>query len=233
MPHHEPSGLLFTAEVVHWIALGVMALVYTLRLRWLFRFKAAKDRSAPGQPGLTDAQRGGIYSLGNVAMPWGMESTRAGVRFIFYLSFVLFHLGVVAGIGLAFVSTIAPGVLRVPAVAWTVGGLIGGAFLVSLYRIARRVLRPVLRLISSPDDYFSLIMLACWFGLGVVTQAYIAGAERFQNVNYLVAYLFLTSFFLIYVPFSKISHYLYYPFSRWWIGKALGHRGSFPYRRSA
>ena len=59
MPHHEPSGLLATAEVVHWIALGVMALVYTLRLRWLFRFKGAKDRSAPGQPGFTNAQRGG------------------------------------------------------------------------------------------------------------------------------------------------------------------------------
>jgi hypothetical protein len=43
-----------------------------------------------------------------------------------------------------------------------------------------------------------------------------------------VAYLYLTSFFLLYVPFSKISHYLYYPFTRWWLGKALGHRGSFP-----
>jgi nitrate reductase gamma subunit len=120
-------------------------------------------------------------------------------------------------------------VLRIPAVAWVVGGLIGGAFLVAVYRILRRALRPVLRLISSPDDYFSLVLLTVWFALGVVTQAHIAGAPRFQNENYLVAYLLLTSFFLLYVPFSKISHYLYYPFSRWWIGKALGHRGSFPY----
>jgi nitrate reductase gamma subunit len=142
---------------------------------------------------------------------------------------VVFHLGVVAGIGLAFVSTIAPGLLQIPAVAWMVGGLIGGAFLVAVYRVLRRVLRPVLRLVSSPDDYFSLILLTVWFALGVVTQAYIAGAAAFQNENYLIAYLLLTSFFLLYVPFSKISHYLYYPFSRWWIGKALGHRGSFPF----
>jgi len=232
MPNHEPSSLLATVEVIHWVALGVMALVYAARLRWLFRFKGAKDRSAPGQPGRTSAKRGGYYSLGNVAMPWGMESTRKGTRFVFYLSFVIFHLGVVAGIGLAFVSTIAPGVLQIPAVAWTVGGLIGGAFLVAVYRIFRRALRPVLRLVSSPDDYFSLFLLTVWFALGVVTQAYIAGAAAFQKENYLIAYLLLTSFFLLYVPFSKISHYLYYPFSRWWIGKALGHRGSYPYSRA-
>ena len=60
----------------------------------------------------------------------------------------------------------------------------------------------------------------------------IAGVERFASENWLIAYLLLTSFFLVYVPFSKISHYLYYPFSRWWIGKALGHRGSYPYSRA-
>lgn len=229
---HEASSLLATVEVIHWVALGAMGVVYALRLRWLLSFKAARDRSAPGRPEHTNARRGGLYSLGNVAMPWAMESTRSGAGLLFWTTFVLFHLGVAAGIGLAFVSTIAPGVLRVPAVAWTVGGLIGGAFLVAVYRILRRIGRPVLRLISSPDDYFSLIMLTVWFALGVVTQAHIAGVERFHSENWLVAYLLLTSFFLLYVPFSKISHYLYYPFSRWWIGKALGHRGSYPYSRA-
>jgi nitrate reductase gamma subunit len=232
MSHHEPSSVLMTAEVIHWVALGVMGIVYALRIRWLFQFKGAKDRSAPGQPELTNAKRGGMYSLGNVAMPWSMESTRAGRSFAFWVSFVVFHLGVVAGIGLAFVSTIFPDVLRIPAVAWIVGGTIFAAFLVALYRLGRRLFRPVMRLISSPDDYFSLTMLTVWFALGVVTQAHLAGVSRFASENWLVAYLLLTSFFLLYVPFSKISHYLYYPFSRWWIGKALGHRGSFPYSRA-
>jgi len=232
MQHHEPGSLLATVEVIHWAALGVMALVYTLRLRWLFSFKAGKDRSAPGRPAKTNARRGGYHSLANVAMPWGMESTRSGGKLLFWMTFVVFHLGVAAGIGLAFVSTIRPGVLRIPAVSWATGGVIGGALLVALYRIVRRVSRPVMRLISSPDDYFSLIMLACWFALGVATQAHLAGAAGFESENILIAYLLLTSFFLLYVPFSKISHYLYYPFSRWWIGKALGHRGSYPYSRA-
>ncbi len=88
-----------------------------------------------------------------------------------------------------------------------------------------------MKLISTPDDYFSLFMLTAWFGLGVVTQAHLAGVAGYEGVNILVAYLFLTSFFLIYVPFSKISHYLYYPFTRIWIGRALGHRGSYPIAR--
>ena len=91
---HQPSNLLHAAEVIHWIALAVMAVVYTLRLRWLFGFKAAKDKSAPGNPTQSTAEGGARYSLMNVFMPWGMESTRK--NFGFYLTFVLFHLGVVA-----------------------------------------------------------------------------------------------------------------------------------------
>jgi nitrate reductase gamma subunit len=223
--------MLATAEVVHWIALGVMAVVYTMRLRWLFRYKAGKDSSAPGNPEQSNAKLGARHSIFNVAMPWGMESTRKPKGFVFWISFVLFHLGVVAGIALAFVSTIAPGVYRNATVAWLSGAVIAAALLVAVYRVARRLVRPVMRLISTPDDYFSLCMLTVWFGLGVATQAHMAGVEGFASQGYLVAYLYLTSFFLLYVPFSKISHYLYYPFTRLWIGRALGHRGSYPYSR--
>jgi nitrate reductase gamma subunit len=225
---HEVSPVLHTAEVVHWIALVVMAIVYTLKIRWLLSFNLGKDKSAPGNPGQSNKQRGARYSLWNVAMPWSMESTRKPKGFIFYISFVIFHLGVVAGISLAFVSTIAPDFLRIPVVGNTTLVFLAAAFLVSVYRIFRRTLRPLMRLISTPDDYFSLVMLTIWFGLGACTQAYLMGVWGMTNETLLVAYLYLTSFFLLYVPFSKISHYLYYPFTRTYIGRALGHRGSYP-----
>ncbi len=231
MPEHEPSSLLAAVEVIHWLALAFMAVVYVARLMWLFRFNKAGDRSKPGNPSQADARRGSLYSLGNVVMPWSMESTRKPTGFIFYLSFVVFHLGVVAGISLAFISGLYRPLLEGRAVATVMGVILGAAFLVALYRILRRVGRPVMRLISTPDDYFSLIMLTVWFLLGVLAQAHIAGAASFRNEGYLVAFLIATSFFLVYVPFSKISHYLYYPFTRYWIGRALGHRGSYPYSR--
>jgi len=224
----EVSPALHTAEVVHWIALVVMAIVYTLKIRWLLSFTLAKDRSAPGNPIQSDKKRGARYSFFNVAMPWSMESTRKPKGFIFYLSFVIFHLGVVAGITLAFVSTIAPDFLRNQAVGYPMLAFLIGALLVSIYRVFRRTLRPLMRLISTPDDYFSLVMLTIWFALGTCTQAYLMGIWGMTSEMLLVAYLYLTSFFLLYVPFSKISHYLYYPFTRIYIGRALGQRGSYP-----
>ncbi|MFH0945187.1 MAG: hypothetical protein V2A76_08325 [Planctomycetota bacterium] len=232
MPEHAPSQLLATVEVIHWIALGIMVVVYCLRLMWLFRFNKASDRSAPGNPGQADAKGGGLYSLGNVVMPWAMESTRKPKGFVFWLSFVVFHIGVVAGISLAFVSSLYRPIVEAPNVAYCVGGALTAAFLVGLYRLARRFGRPVMRLISTPDDYFSLIMMTVWFLLGAFAQGHIAGASAFAAEGYLVAFLIATSFFLLYVPFSKISHYLYYPFTRYWIGRTLGHRGSYPYSRA-
>ncbi|MEW6364832.1 MAG: hypothetical protein AB1714_09360 [Acidobacteriota bacterium] len=227
MPVHEPSGLLGTVEVIHWVALGVMAVVYTMRIRWLLSFRATRDRQAPGNPGRTDARRGAYYSLANVLMPWGMESTRRG--FAFYLTFALFHLGVAAGIGLAFLSTLSRSFLQIPIIANATMALLLAAFAIGLYRIVRRVVRPVMRLISTPDDYFSVIMLTIWFLLGVFAEASIVG--RIEGDRYVIAYLLATSFFLLYVPFSKISHYLYYPFTRYWLGRTLGHRGTFPLQR--
>lgn len=227
MTQHEPSALLATVETIHWVTLVVMGLVYSVRLWWLLQFRNARERQPAGNPEVTDASKGAWYSLGNVAMPWAMESTRRGLGF--YLSFVVFHLGVTTGIGLAFVSSLYRPLLEIPAVAKGVGAMLAAAFLVGIFRIVRRLVVPVMRLISTPDDYFSLILLTVWFGLGILALGYIVGP--LQSELYLVAYLLATSFFLIYVPFSKISHYLYYPFTRFWLGRSLGHRGSLPYAR--
>lgn len=224
MPQHEPSALLHTVEIIHWVALGIMGAVYATRVWWLLRFRATRDRQAPGNPGRTDGRRGALYSLANVAMPWGMESSRR--KPFFYATFVLFHLGVVAGIALAFLSSLKPALVAHPVFAAVSGTLLAAAFLVASGRIVRRVATPYLRLISSPDDYFSVVMLTFWFALGVLAQLYLAGV--IPGEGWLVAFLIATSFFLIYVPFSKISHYLYYPFTRFWLGRTLGHRGSMP-----
>jgi nitrate reductase gamma subunit len=227
MEHPETSTLLATAETIHWIALAIMAIVYTVRLWWLLQFRNARERQPPGQPERTNATKGGLYSLANVLMPWAMESTRKSLPF--YLTFIVFHLGVAAGIALAFTSSLHRPAVEIPAVATTIMALLGAAFLIGLFRIVRRFTLPHLRLISSPDDYFAVIMLTGWFLSGFLAQAHVLGWLRSEL--FLVVFLLATSFFLIYVPFSKISHYLYYPFTRYWLGRSLGHRGSMPYAR--
>ena len=224
MEHAEAGSLLHTAEVVHFATLGVMILVYVLRLFWLLRFKAGRDRQAPGERFGDTSLSPAMYSMMNVAMPWAMESTRKDL--LFYVSFVVFHLGVAAGITFAFLSSVYRPLFEIPAVAHAFMVIIGAALLVSVIRIVRRLVVPVMRLISTPDDYFALLTLTVWFALGVPAVGSMAGIVA--GDVYLAAYLFATSFFLIYVPFSKISHYLYYPFTRYYIGKTLGHRGSLP-----
>lgn len=206
-------------------ALVFMAIVYTKRILWLLKFKPGKDRQArTGLPGITTNQ-GIIYSLANIAMPWAMESTRK--KFILYVQFVIFHLGVVCAITMSFVIPYAPSLMNgfVTAVFRL---FIGGAFLVGCYRIFRRVTVPVMKAISTPDDYFSLILLTVWF-----LFAFLAAPNTPEKGEAsLMIYFIMTAFFLVYVPFSKISHYLYYPFTRFYFGRTMGHRGVYPLKPS-
>jgi nitrate reductase gamma subunit len=220
---------LHAVEVIHWVALAFMGTVYTVRLLWLFKFNAGRDRQLPGDRGRNDLGPA-MYSVANVTMPWAMESTRGSRGFGFWVSFVVFHLGVAVGIFLAVFSSLVPALFQDPRVAQIFMAILGTAFLVGLGRIVRRLTRPVLRLISTPDDYFSVFMLTGWFLTGVLAQAHIAG--YLPDPIHLVVFLAATSFFLVYVPFSKISHYLYYPFARYYLGKTLGHRGSLRPARS-
>ena len=58
MEHHETSTLLAAAETIHWIALATMAIVYTVRLWWLFQFRNARERQPAGRPDRTNATKG-------------------------------------------------------------------------------------------------------------------------------------------------------------------------------
>jgi hypothetical protein len=225
--HETTSPLLAFAHTLHWYALGFMGLVYAIRIIWFFRrFNAGRDRQAPsGVPGHTTPMKGVFYSWGNVAMPWAMESTRT--RPFFYLQFVAFHLGVTAAIALLFIIPLAPGWLENEAFVLSLRVPVAAAFLVGVGRIIRRFGNPYIRAISSPDDFFSVILLTVWFFFAFLAVP----NSTAEGEWHMLGYFFLATFFLIYVPFSKISHYLYYPFTRYYLGKTLGHRGVFPILR--
>ena len=224
MEHADGSALLFTAEIIHWVALAFMGTVYTLRLFWMFKWNPGKDRQAPAEKYGDTTLYPAFYSLANVAMPGKMESTRD--NFSFWLNFVIFHICAFSGIFFAIISSAYRPFVEVKVIALYFLMIFAVGFLVGIYRVIRRIRSPVLRLVSSPDDYFAMGTLTVWFFLGIFAVGFVMGWV--ENVNYMVAFLFVTSFFLVYVPFSKISHYLYYPFTRYYIGKTLGHRGSLP-----
>jgi nitrate reductase gamma subunit len=199
------------------VAISFLIFVYILRIVWLFRFKSSKEKTYPEG----NAKAGIAYSMLNVAMPWTMETTRK--KHFFYIQFVLFHLGVTLAIGATFIIPYWPHLFEIKAIVWIFQFIVGVAFIVGLFRLYRRLADASIRLISSWDDYFSLILMILYFAV-----AFLAIPINYQRSEWpLILFFALTAFFLIYVPFSKIGHYLYYPFTRFFLGRTMGHRGVF------
>ena len=151
----------FTEHTLQEIALVFMAIVYALRVRWLLKFKAGKERQLKTGSPDTSRRKGILYSWANIMMPWAMESTRT--KMFIYIQFALFHIGVVAAIGLSFIIPYAPSVLAIPYMVTIIQVFTGLACLIGISRMIRRVSGKHMRAISTPDDYFSLILLTVWF----------------------------------------------------------------------
>lgn len=196
-------------------ALAFMAVVYALKIRWLMRFRAPVERTPPRG----SEARGVRYAMTTLAVPWELPSTRT--HWVRWVEFAVFHLGVAAAIGLTFLMPYWPHLAGARAFVLFFQLIFGAATLAGLSRLYRRLARPELRLITSPDDIFSLVLLVIWLLAGIL-----AAPQRSEPA--LVAFFGLTAFFLVYVPFSKISHYIYWPFIRYYVGRHLGHRGAYP-----
>lgn len=214
----------FAEHTLQEVALIIMAVVYSARIFWLTRFKAGKDRQMKTGLPDTSKKKGIIYSLANIAMPWAMESTRNHI--LIYIQFVIFHIGVTLAILQSFLIPYMPDTMANTTITLLFQIVIAAAFVVGLIRIIRRIGSKVLRAISTPDDYFSLVLITVWF-----LFAALSSSNNIVNGEFvLLIYFWITAFFLIYVPFSKISHYLYYPFTRYYFGRTMGHRGGYPLR---
>ncbi len=219
------ATLRFVSDDLQLMALSFMAIVYILRIRWLLRFKAGRERQAPtGSPDTTPA-KGILYSWANIVSPWAMESTRRMT--FFYAQFVLFHLAVGVNILMSFLIPYAPSLIKPPLIFRSLQVLFAIGCIIGWCRLYRRLYDPVINLISTPDDFFSLFLLTVWLFVSI----WAAPNRPDQAEGPLLAYFVLTAFFLVYVPFSKISHYLYYPLTRYYFGKSMGYRGVYPIKR--
>jgi hypothetical protein len=220
---HETSAFLeFSEDKLQIIALTFMGLVYILKIRWILGFKAGKERQAATGDPSTTAKGGAIYSLFNIFMPWSMSSTRQHP--FFYLQFGIFHVAVATSIAMSIIMPYFPQLISGRLVVTLLQVLFALGCLIGLGRFIRRVVSPYIRAISTPDDFFSVALLTVWLAFACMA----APNNRAETEFWVLGYFLLTAFFLFYVPFSKISHYIFYPFTRWYLGKTLGHRGVYP-----
>jgi hypothetical protein len=216
-----PAGLLEKAALIF------LLVVYTIRITWLhFRFNKGTERQPKtGHPSTTRA-KGALYSLLIIALPWDMESFRT--KPVRYLQFVFFHLAIAATIGLAFIIPYGPSLLGSEPFLWTLRIVLAFGALSGIMKIVRRFTDIVVRTVSNMDDHFSLIGCTAWIisALLMVTTGGITQSVSLQVFFYLLVIL------NFYAPFSKISHYIFYPFTRYWFGASMGYRGVYPLVRS-
>lgn len=196
------------------IALSFFALMYAIKA-WTMARLPLKWENAPakGSPGA-----GVAYSYAATVVPWMMSS--ATQHWTRWLEFGLYHIGAGLAILSTFTLPFAPAIMIQPVrIAFAV--FVALALIVGVLRLRRRLTNPDLRVISTPDDYFALAAVEVFFFLTVMTLV-------LNTPGWRLAYFLVTAAFLFYVPFSKISHYVYWFFSRVLMGVRYGRRGVMP-----
>jgi len=214
----SPEFLHFVEFELQAIALTWMATLYAIKFYQLSRLPMPWEQA----PGKGKGAAGIARSYGTVLMPWAMESSRAHPWR--WTEFLLYHVGALVAIVNTFTFPFLPQIMT-PGVRWAFSILIAPALLLGFTKLYRRIASAEYCLISTPDDYFSLISLQLFFFSAIM--ALLTNAPFWR-----LAYFFITAAFLFYVPFSKISHYIYFFFSHFLTGRRYGTRGVLPQGRT-
>ncbi|GAV26025.1 hypothetical protein ciss_19580 [Carboxydothermus islandicus] len=159
-----------------------------------------------------DSSYGVLYAYTLGMAPWAKESTRKHV--MPYLRGVVFHLGIFASfiiLVLAVFNIEFSGLVRDTLVVLSGAGLLAG-----IIGIIERLTKSEMQKLNTPDDYLSVLLVTL----------FIAGAFwyvlNFQVQNW---FYFVTGLMFLYLPFSKITHFIYFFFSRYFFGFEFGKRG--------
>jgi hypothetical protein len=199
------------------IALSWLVLMYVIKSFQLMRLPLSREKL----PRKGNALAGTLRSYAAMFMPWSMESSRK--NFWRWFEFAAYHVGAFVAILATFTIPFFPGMMTVP-VRIVFAILVIPAAIVGVPKIIRRFALPEYRLISTPDDYFSLFSVELYFVSAIL-------ALIFDTTLLRTIYFFITAGFLFYVPFSKISHYIYFFFAGAFTGGRYGWRGVRPETR--
>lgn len=209
----------FTEFELQIIALAWLAVMYVIKSYQLSHLAMPWEKA----PGKGNSISGVLRIYAGIFMPWSMESSRKHLWR--WVEFGAYHVGAFIAILTTFTMPFAPAMMAGP-VRLAFAILIAPAVVLSLVKLARRIRSPELRVISTPDDYFALVSVGAYFVSAIAALLLDTSLAR-------TVYFIITAAFLFYVPFSKISHYIYFLFSGLITGSRYGWRGVRPQVRRA
>lgn len=176
-----------------------------------FSFGRSSLHSEPRSQG----GKGVLYVFGRGMMPWEKES--AGKHLPTYLGGLAYHTGIFAALAYlaSRVFSVELSASLVLVSRWGAGvGLLCGTAL-----FLKRVLIPVMRKISCPDDFGANLLVNIFLAFTFV----LTYAESFAPFYYLAAIVML-----LYIPVGKIRHCFFFFYAKMLLGTFYGRRGVLP-----
>ena len=159
--------------------------------------------------------RGIIYAFGRGMMPWEKES--AAKHLPTYIAGIVYHIGIFASLFYLFALVFSLESSK------TLVFLLRLCFILALLSgfalLGKRILFPIMKKISCPDDFFANVIVDLSLVLAFVCTYTSSSAPLF--------FLLATIMFL-YVPVGKIRHCFFFFYSRILFGLFYGRRGVLP-----
>ncbi len=223
------NNLLIFSQTVLIISMVICVVLLLARMRTLLARPLKPDRARPkrvlrlvGREWGADLDTyvasplmGMVYAITLGMAPWEKESTR--IHRVSYVRGILLHVGVFASLALLVVSLFATPIwapVRILGIVASGIGVIAGIGATFWRFIGHNE-----RQLSYPDDYFSVFVVTVFMGL----TCWWLIRPSIQPWWYL-----LSSLMLLYIPFSKIRHFVYFFFTRLFFGAHFGRRGVLP-----
>lgn len=194
--------------IIALIGLGLCVLGILLKIRDIMNRPFKEDLSRVKG----DIRRGVLYAFTLGMAPWEKESTR--LHWMAYFRGIFFHVGIFMAFGVLLAS---PWLANIPlpimwlAVLVTAVGAVAG-----FAGIGMRLVEEDQRVLSVPDDYFSVFLTSLFVALALAVLVWPVMLPIFYVV---------TAVMLVYVPFSKIRHCVYFFYSKFFFGLSFSHRG--------
>jgi hypothetical protein len=188
------------------LALGFMGTILKLKeiMDRPFKKDLAREHGSAGRAILF------AFTLGMA--PWEKESTR--IHWIAYLRGIFFHIGIFMAFGVLLAS---PWLSLIPKLGtWLALAFTGLGALFGFAGIFMRLSGPNERMLSLPDDYFSVFLTSLFITLAFATLLWPSVLPAFYVVTGLIG---------VYIPISKIRHCVFFFYSKFFFGMSFGHRG--------
>jgi nitrate reductase gamma subunit len=204
--------LVWISFLIFFIGLIVRGVLYIKGLNW------QKDRVAYSEH-MSYGIKGALRSIFFWLIPFGTKSWRE--KPLFTIMFFVFHISLL--ITPIFLSAhnimLKQGIgISLPTIPDSLADVLTIALLVvALFFILRRIALAEVRIISKPYDYLLIVITAAPFLTGFISY------HQICNSNFwIIAHIISGEIMLIAIPFTKLSHFILFFFSRAQIGMDFG-----------